>query len=158
MLQASQACLLVTGSVSPPVMPSVGLSCGMGRCPSLLRQSSIPSWNHRLRLVLFLTDSWAILTPPLPYEHGVKHLFEFLPSVLSDSYPAVRCWTIEGLYRCVFVELPCISTAVGPLHIPTSTAQGFQLPHAPPSTSFLSFDNSSHLNGCEVVAYCGVFL
>lgn len=52
--------------VSPPVMPSDGLSRGMGHHPSSLRQSSIPSgaWNHRLGLVLFWTDSWAILTPP----------------------------------------------------------------------------------------------
>lgn len=131
MLQASKAWSFGDCHVSSPVMPSVGLSRGMGHCPLLLRQSSIPSWNHRLRLVLFLTDSWVILTPPLPYEHGVKHLFEFLPSVLSDPNPAVRCWTIGWLYLCVFVELPCISTAVAPLHISNSTAQGFQLPHAP---------------------------
>lgn len=49
------------------------------------------------------------------------------------------------------------STAVVPLPIPTNTAQGLQLLRSLPNTPFLSLDNSSHLNGCEVAAYCSVF-
>ena len=146
--------------VSPSLMPSVHLCRSLCRIPLLLRQRTLPTVHIITGWACSSVDRQVIFTSSLSYEHGGANTpLESLLSILLDSYPAVHLLDQRVVLflwfwgtAIYFPQQLCDFTFPPTLHKGSNFTAAFS------KLVFCLFDNSSHLNGCEVVAFCSVFL